>query len=104
MAILPKAIDRFNAMLIKVPVKFFKDLEKMVLNFTWKSKKQNKTKQNRIAKTFQYNKRTSGGITIPDVKLYYRAVVLKTAWFWHKNRQEEQWNRIEDPDINPYIF
>jgi hypothetical protein len=50
------------------------------------------------------NNRTSGEITIPALKLYYRTIVIKTVRFWYRERKVDQWNRIEDPEINQHTY
>ena len=71
---------------------FLIETEKAIMNFIWKNKRP------LIAKTILSRKSETGDITIPDIKLYYRATVTKMEWYWHQNIQAEQWYRIEDTE------
>ena len=95
MAILPNAMYRFNVIPTKLPMAFFTELEQKHSQFIWK---------HRIIKAVLRKENGAGGTNLNDFRLYYKAIVINTVWYWHKNRNNDQWNKIESQDINLCIY
>ena len=101
--VLPSLIYRFNPVLIIIPASsfFVWDINKLIFKFVWRSKRP------RIANTILKENRV-GGLTLPDIKTYYKAMVILIMWYWQRtdkeNRQRVQWKRIKSPEIDPHKY
>ena len=97
MTILPNTIYRFNGIPVKLPMAFFHRTRTKIFTIHMEIQKT----QNRQS---SLKKERSWRLNLPDFRLYYKVTVIKTVWYWHKNRNTDQWNKIESPERNPCTY
>ena len=98
MTILPNAIYSFSVILMKITYGIFHRTRTKISHFIWKHRGP------WIAKAVLRKRNVAGGMNYSDFRLHYKATVIKTVWYWHKNRNIDQWNKIESPEIDPCTY
>ena len=99
MSMLPRAIYTFSAIPVKIPWTFFRELEQIISRFVWNEKRPKYPGE-------YWKRKPEPGASQCQICswLYYKAVVIKTVWYWHKNRHIHQWNRMENPEVDPELY
>ena len=98
MTFLPKLIHLFSVISIKLKRHLFTELENNITKFIWKNKR------SRISREIMKKNVKEGGLAVPDLKLYYKAIVIKTIWYWLRDRREDQWNRLGVSDLSKIVY